>query len=597
MKKLFPYGRVVVDWETDGLSAYDGARPFICGMEDEAGNVLKYRRGDAGWWKVKSIFESEKVGKIAHNLKFEKKMAWHEGWNPRGRWWDTMARAVLVNEYTPLSLDALSTRYFDAPPKDVVKNWIEANKRRFKKEHGRDPNYSDVPKDLLEPYLEGDLDRCLKLEWLLGPLVDKDPQLEPLFRMECELASEIAEMEDHGLWIDVPYVRAMLKRFEPELGALRDKLGSLAGVSFNPNSPAQLSRVLEALGYDTGDRGKPTEKDPEGLMSTDAELLELLPPNAFVDTLLRYRTIQKIVSTYLIPFTQIHGEVLHGSLWQFGKDKAIVTGRLSSSDPNLQNIPGAGSRGITRPLLRELGPAVRRAIVPPPGHDFLFFDFKQIEMVIFSCQAGDPQVVDFIKKGGDVYVAHGKLALGAHAFDGLSGDDYKAKRASAKELILSFVYGMGIRRFAQKVNISFQEAKSRRDAYFRNSPATKRMMLETTRDLLVHGFVRDLFGRKYHVPRDFAYKAVNALCQGPAATVMKRGILRMRALKALGAKPVLTVHDELIVAAPKNRVREIAEEGKRLMEEPVGVLPVPIKVDVEWSEHNWSDKKKIPGLE
>jgi len=586
-KKPFPYGKVVVDYETDGLDPYIGSRPFIAGLEDEAGNVIKARPGEPAWNRiVKPIIEDPNIEKVSHGSKFEIKMSKHSGMTPRGKFHDTMALAVLTNEYQRLSLGWLSEKHLKDKSKDIVQDWLKANARSIKKARGREPNYTDVPKWLLEKYLEGDLDKTLRLFWCWYDRVQKDNA--DLYEMETDLAYDIAEMEDHGIWIDMPFCIEQVKRFTPMRDELIQKMIDLAGVKFNPGSRIQLDEVLSFMDINI------EEKNKDGTMKTQEKYLEPFGDNEFIATLLRWRAVNKILGTYLVPFTQkANGNVIHGNIWQYGRDDAIVTGRLSSSGPNLQNIPGVGSRGILKDLLVELAPAVRRSIIPPPGHAMVFFDYKQIEMIIFTCLAGDPQAIADLKKGEDVYIAHGKLLLGKNAFDGVNKFEYKKRRALAKEISLSLVYGMGLKALARKLKTTMFSAKRRKDTYFNNSPSTRRFMISTTRDLLQNGYVKDIYGRKYHVPKEQAYKSVNGICQGTSATAMKKGILAARPLRDIGARPMLTVHDELIVTCPINKVKEVAQEGKKLIESQDWPFEVPLRVDVEWSDKSWADKMEL----
>lgn len=579
--KPFPTGRVCLDYETTSLQPYEGGRPFVVGLEDEAGNVKKLSPQDP---VVKRLIEDPRIEKICHGSKFELKHSYHLGFNPKGKFHDTMCKAVLVNEYQKINLDDLSKKWLNDDSKGIVQEWLKANAGRIRRETGREPNYSDVPTELLHTYLEGDLDKTLKLDWLWRG-VEADPKLGKLYGMETDLAWELAEMEDVGFRIDLPYVRQKIGELEPESDRIERELWDMAGVRFNPAAPRQLSEVLEGLEIDTG------EKNKDGSMRTRFELLAALDPHPFIDKLVRWRGIRKIVGTYLKPFTQkaVGDDTVHGTLWQFGQDDAIVTGRLSSSDPNLQNMPGGGRS--TNKVLQELGPIVRRAIIPPKGHALVFFDYKQIEMVIFTDYSGEQQTIDDIKRGVDIYVAHGKMLLGETAFDGVDKDEFKRRRFKAKEMCLSLIYGQGLSSFAKKAKISMLEARKRRDAYFTRSPRTRQFMIQLSAKLLQNGFVEDVFGRRYHVPRELSYKATNGVCQGSAATIMKQGILSARPLKALGFRPMFPVHDELIGICPINNVKEVIEAGKELLADRKS-FRLPIEVEAAWSDKSWADKKE-----
>lgn len=545
------------------------------------GNIVKAGPGDPEWHKIVKVFEDPKVEKIAHGAKYEIKQSRHLGIKPAGRFHDTMALAILVDEYQKINLDALSQKYLQDNSKGIVQAWLKANTARIRRETGREPNYKDVPPELLKTYLDGDLDKTMRLSWLWKSVEQEFPDL---YRMETELAWDAAEMEDLGIRIDMPFVQREIRRLVPEQRLLERRMFDMVGATFNPASRFELGDALLAQGLDTGVRNK------DESMKTDFKTLEQMDPHPFMDVLIRWRGIQKIVGTYLVPFTQMAvGDTVHGSLWQYGQDEGIVTGRWSSSDPNLQNVPGGGRS--TNKVLLELGPIVRRAIIAPPGHALVMFDYEKQEMVIFTCYANDHRAMKDLENGVDPYIAQGKLLYGPNTFNGLAGEEYKRKRFNAKELCLSLIYGMGLKSMARRLKVPLGEARNLRNSYFAASPATREFMTSTIRDLLVNGHVEDAFGRRYHVPQGLAYKAVNAKCQGSGATVTKKGLIRARQLKSLGFRPMMPVHDELVGIVPVENLDECMYEGVRLLRDTES-FPIPIEVSASYSLTNWADKKE-----
>lgn len=579
--KIFPSTKiVVVDFETDGLSPYEGCRPFIAGCEDFEGTVKFYRPEESNWKEFVKIMEDPTIEKIAHGSKFEIKMCQHMGIKVAGKWNDTMGLSVLVNEYQPINLDALSKNLLKENYKGAVQDWLKVNKKVFIKEYGREPNYSDVPSEILEPYLEKDLDCTLKLFAMWHKYVIT--YFPYLYELETELAWRVVEMEDRGICIDLLYCYKKINELRKLQGTLEQEIYNAAGVTFNLASPKQVGQVLVALGA--------VDYDEDGKIDTSYDTLKLqMTKHPFISSFITWRTLAKMIDTYLVPFTQkTCGNILHPSFWQYGKDKAIVTGRFSATSPNTQNIP-KGIRG-DKDALHKLGDVVRRAVIPRPGNALIFFDFKQIEMVIFTCATGDKELIDAVKTGEDVYTANAKKFYGAKVFDGLTQEEKKKKRYDSKELSLSLIYGMGVRKFALKVGKSFQEARFMKNQYFAELPKTRQFIMKCQTDVLTQGYVKDIFGRKYHVPTAMAYKAVNAYCQGTAATVMKRAILKSPALLKYQCYPIITVHDELIMEVPIENVEVVAREGKKLFEE-LDLLPAPIRVDVDVSYSNWAEKK------
>lgn len=572
--------RVFVDYETNGLSPYKGDRPFIAGLEDTAGQVKICRQGTPDWNVFRRVMEDPKIEKVAHNKKFEIKMSKHSGIKVAGKFHDTMALSVLINEYQPINLNDLSKTFFKESHKGSVQDWLKENKRAFVGEYGREPDYSDVPEEILVPYLEKDLDCTIKLFVMWHDHVQKF--FPYLYDLETSLTERVVEMEDRGIRIDIPYCERTIRKLRIMQEKLEKEIYMAAGCSFNLASPKQVGQILTSLGA--------ADYDEDGKVDTSYDTLKLqMEKHPFIKSFITWRTLAKMIDTYLVPFTQkVHGETLHPSFWQFGKDKAIVTGRFSATDPNMQNIP-KGIRG-DKDALHELGDVVRKAIIPREGHALMFFDYKQIEMVIFTCATGDLDLIKAIRNGEDAYTANAKRFYGAKVFDGLTPEERKKKRYDAKELSLSLIYGMGVRKFAAKTKKPFDEARFLKNKYFAELPKTRELIMGLQSKLLSQGYVKDIFGRKYHVPTAMAYKAVNAYCQGTAATIMKRAILKAPALRKYGAFPIITVHDELIMEVPLEYVAKVAVEGRKLFEEN-DLLATPVRVDVEVSYTNWAEKK------
>ena len=583
--------KIVLDFETNGLRPYDGSRPFIVGMETEDGKVMLARPGDKvrikdiqeyNWVKFETLVQSPLVDKICHNAKFEIKHTKHLGLTPKGKFHDTMALSVLINEYWPTNLGWLSGKHLKDFTKDIIQNWLKANKRSFKKEHGRNPNYSDVPKELLEKYLEGDLDKTLRLFWLFYPVIEKNPKLLKLYNMETDLAHDIANMEDRGVAVDIDRCYAAIKELKPRQKELADKIFNRCGFKFNLASPAQLGDIFEQLDIDTGERtatGKP---------KTSYDLLSrLMDKHPFINDFITWRTINKILATYIVPFTQISkAGQLHPEFWQYGKDRAIVTGRLSSW---FHTLPSRAKND--NPELIKIGNLVKQCIIPRPGKAFVFFDFKQIEMRIFAHYTKEKELINKIKAGVDPYLATAHILFGKKFMDNLKGEKFDTWRDRAKQVSLAFIYGMGIDLLAHNLKYTRQEASDIKRKFFNALPHARELSMSMQRDILSKGYCEDIFGRRYHVPTDMCYKGVNAICQGSAATIMKQTILKSRQLQQYTAYPFLTLHDEIGLECDIDMVDTVCREGKKLLEDNT-TFSVPLNVDVEVSYTNWKEKTK-----
>jgi DNA polymerase-1 len=583
----FSSGWVAFDYETTGLRVWHGeARPFLLGLEDEEGNVLLARPGTREWGRAKMILGDKRTKKVGWNVKYDLSVSVNEGIKVEGEIHDAMLMCYMNYEYEQdLKLKGVGKRHFGREPQNeqTVRAYLSALRRKAKPEDKHKVNYSCLPKAMVEPYLEEDLDLTLMAKWKFGHVV-KGPQ-ERVYEVERELIPNVVELERWGINIDIPYCKRMLKELGPRKKALEKKMYDIAGVKFNQNSIPQLSSVLLSLGIKTG------EQSANGNMPTGVEELRPFANHEFVKTLMGWRSIQKIDSTYFQPFidNNIDG-IIHPSFWPFGSEEGgIKTGRFSCTDPNFQNIPGGG-RGKNVEMDRDPG-LVRRAVVPRPGYVFLFADYSQIEFRIFACHVGDPGILKDLRNGVDFHTANAYRLFGKGCMDGKTKDEIKRIRFQAKELNFSFIFGMGVARCAARMGVDIMEARRLKGKFFNEVPQARDFLMKSQADLLRDGEVVDQFGRAYHVPKELCYKAANVLCQGPAAIVMKRGINRtFKNLRGMDAHPFITVHDELGVEVRRDKVWE----AKNLLVEGLEdktTFPVDILVDVTVAEKSWADKK------
>ena len=584
MPKPFSSGRVAFDYETTGLRVWHGeARPFLLGLEDEEGNILLARPGTNNWRMALKILADPKLEKVGWNVKYELGVSAKENITVNGKVHDAMLMCYMNYEYEKdLKLKSVGKRHFEREPENeqTVKAYISALKRKGNK----DANYSDLPPQMVEKYLEEDLDLTLMCNWKFGH-VENGTQSE-VYEIERSLIPNVVELEKWGIHIDVPYCKRMLKELGPKKMALEKRMYKLAGIKFNQSSTVQLSQVLQSLDIPTGDMNE------RGLVPTNIESLRMHSENQFVSTLLEWRSIQKIDSTYFQPFIEnnIDG-IIHPSFWPFGSEKGgIKTGRFSCTNPNFQNIPG-GNRGANVEMSKDPG-LVRRAITPREGYVFLFADYKQIEFVIFACNVGDESILNDLRNGMDFHTANAYRMFGRNCMEGKSEQERKKLRFQAKELNFSFIFGMGVNRCAARMGTTIEKARELKGKFFNEVPQARDFLLKSQADLLRDGYVVDQFGRRYHVPRDMCYKAANVLCQGPAAIVMKRGINKtFNNLKGLDAHPFITVHDELGVEVRKDVVWDVKHILVESMEDSE-TFPVNITVDVSVAEKSWADKKE-----
>ncbi|HKQ58990.1 MAG TPA: DNA polymerase, partial [Candidatus Eisenbacteria bacterium] len=377
--------------------------------------------------------------------------------------------------------------------------------------------------------------------------------------IEHPLIPVLLAMERAGVAIDVPQLEAMAAEAGREIERLRGELLEVAGADVNLESGSQVAKVLfETLQL------KPGGRTPSGALSTRSDVLEELATlHPFPARLLEYRALTKLKSTYLDTLPRAadprDGRV-HTSYGQAG----ATTGRLSSSNPNLQNIP----------MRTEQGRAIRRAFVAPPGHLLVGADYSQIELRIMAHLSGDPQLIEAFATGQDVHESTARRIFGI-----ASGPLDPALRSRAKIVNFGVMYGMGARSLSQQMGIPLGEAQSFIAGYFRVFARVREYIDATIQEARVRGYVETLFGRRVYLPqltggeggvRAAAERiAINAPIQGSAADLMKLAMIRVhRVLKQhrASARLLLQVHDELLLEARSEEVDAVSELVRTEME-------------------------------
>lgn len=617
------HGVLAIDYETDGLDPERGARPFLVGCEDERGRVRMWEIGGPGphgsydWdgprhrylqhgtpEALKRAVNDPKVDKLAHNAKFELRMSRALGWAPRGKWHDTMQQAPLDNEYQRLGLDKLSQSHFGTthPESVTIWKWIDkenANRRKVRRAqlreiHGKldakqikyllelDPPteatfkdfYLDcrAHKELMVRYLEKDLDDTLRLYWFY-----RKP-MRALYREPCaverRLVKHVARIEDDGIRVDVPYIQERVDHYTPIIHASEDRLCELAGSpNFNPNSPPQVMAVLRKRKIDVASTGKDILKPFE-------------TKDDFVNELLNFREKTKVVGTFFQNLLDKQvGGFIHASFWQNGQLEGVPirTGRFSCSNPNLQNIPKR----------TEMGREVRRAFIPRDGFDLYAIDYRQIEPKLMAHYANDQRLIEEFASGIDPYIIVGEFLFGEKLHD------KHPLRNQAKIITLAILYGMGVGLMAERLGIDSFLARGMRSKYFETFPQVRKLTNDCQVELARYGYVEDIFGRRYRVPRGLGYKSINAKIQGTAAGVIKRAMVRVgdeierRYRKSLGVKIVSQVHDELLIEAPQSFAGKLAMKRCAELMEDRTTFSLPLVVSAEVGCPSWADKKKF----
>jgi DNA polymerase-1 len=394
------------------------------------------------------------------------------------------------------------------------------------------------------------------------------------------------DIERAGIRIDGPALAAQSQNIDRELAVLAARIYDQTGEEFNIASPKKLGEILfDKLGFRTESIRRTTKT---GAQSTSFEVLdELALSHELPRLILEWRALQKLKGTYIDALPQLVDPET-GRVHTCFNQAVAATGRLSSSDPNLQNIP----------IRTELGREIRRAFIADPGHVLISADYSQIELRVLAHLSEDDALIDAFRRGEDI---HDRTA--AKVFGRESGLDPHELRRRAKIINYALLYGKQAFTLARDIGVTREEAQSFIDAYFAGFPSVRRFIEQVLANARDSGVVKTMFGRRrlvpdlssrnYQVRSEAERRVMNFPIQGSAADILKRAMIDVHA--ALGAatggraRMILTVHDELLFEAPKEAARETAALVKDLMSKAVP-LNVPLDVDVGVGE-NWKEAK------
>ena len=441
-------------------------------------------------------------------------------------------------------------------------------------------SFCDLPPDAVVTFCNERSDLALQLA---GPLRDRlaDTALEPLYReLELPLVPVLAAIEREGVRVDTQHLQHMSAALDTQLGALQRDIHALAGVSFNINSPKQLAEVLfEKLQLPSSRRtGKTRAASTSVAVLEELALVHDLPRKV-----LDWRSLQKLKGTYADALPQLVDPET-GRVHTSFNQAVAATGRLSSSDPNLQNIP----------IRTELGREIRAAFVAAEGAVLISADYSQIELRVLAHLAGDDSLIAAFERGDDI---HDQTALKVFGAD--SGLDPHELRRRAKIINYALLYGKTAFTLARDIGVNQAAAQAFIDAYFDGFPGVRRYIEETVARARETGYVSTMFGRRRAVPdlaspnrqvRGAAERAtVNLPIQGTAADILKRAMIDIHGNLPAGAAMILTVHDELLFEVPEARAETVADFVRDRMEH-AAALAVPLTVDVGIGR-NWKQAK------
>ncbi|MEB2311479.1 MAG: DNA polymerase I [Sorangiineae bacterium] len=513
------------------------------------------------------VLADASVKKTGHNLKYDESVLIRHGLPLAGVVFDSRLADYLIDPERRHGLKELAERELGV----VMTSYDQVTR----KTRGHQLAFEEVPLEEATPYAAADADLSLRLMERLSPRLEEAGLTRVLDELELPLSSVLAEMERVGVLVDTERLRAQGERVDRELTLLEQQAHQLAGREFNVNSPRQLETLLfDELRLQPLKRTKTSR-------STDAETLEALSSeHALPGVILELRQLAKLKGTYIDALPRLVNPET-GRIHTSWEQAVAATGRLSSTDPNLQNIP----------IRTALGRAIRAAFVAPPGTELVSADYSQIELRVLAHLSRDPVLLDSFQKGEDI---HARTAM--EIFELPPSELTPEHRRRAKAVNFGVIYGQGDSGLAKSLGISRAEASSFIAAYFRRYEGVRRFMDDTLAEARLAESVRTLFGRRRLVPdlksgnralRLAAERiAMNTPIQGTAADLLKLAMLKLAHPATPGARMVLTVHDELVFEVPTGEVPRAIEEIRAAME---GVAPfnVPLVVDIghgaDWS--------------
>jgi DNA polymerase-1 len=579
LKNLMKQKEVCFDTETTSVDANncelvgmsfswkEGEAYYVPIPENQAGAkfILK---------EFKPFFENNQVLKIGHNLKYDiTVLKWYD-MEVLGPIFDTMIAHYLINPDMKHNMDELSETYLGYRPIS-----IEA---LIGKKGKNQKSMRDIPIEDAAPYANEDADITYRLYKLFKEKVEESDELKKLFyEVEMPLVSVLARMEFAGVKIDREALSNFSKELERIIVNLEKEVYELAGQEFNIGSPKQLGVILfEELKIDP----KP-KKTKSGQYSTNEEtLLKYEHEQPIVSKLLEYRQVVKLKSTYVDALPELinpKSERIHTTYMQ----AVAATGRLSSQNPNLQNIP----------IRTELGRRTREAFIPTDEEHIIFAaDYSQIELRLIAHLSQDEAMVKAFNEGEDIHAA-----TAAKVFDVEPEEVTREMRSKAKVVNFGIIYGISAFGLSQRINVSRAEASDLIKNYFAKYPGIKAYMDESIAFAREHGYVETILKRRRYLKdingrnptvRGFAERnAINAPIQGSAADMIKVAMVRIDEVfkrRDFKSKMILQVHDELVFDALRSELDIIKPIVEKEMMSAFSGLSVPMKVDMDTGE-NW----------
>ena len=577
VEKMMKQEIVAFDTETEGLNALETDIVGISfSWQKGIGYYLPIKNNKSVHEKsfeiLKPFFESTEIIKVGHNIKFDIQVLHKYNVKVSSPIYDTMVAHYLINPDMRHNLDTLSESYLNYSPISIESLIGKKGKNQI--------SMRDVSIDKITDYASEDSDITLQLKSIFDKEIEVNNLSKIFYDIEIPMINVLSEMETEGIKIDTSYLEKLDKEFEEDLEKLKKEIFKKSGEEFNLNSPKQLGEIL----FDKLKLVSKPKKTKTGQYSTSEEVLSSLAnDHKIIEDILEWRSLDKLQNTYV---KSLPNEVssltnrVHSSFNQ----TVTTTGRLSSNNPNLQNIP----------IRTANGQKIRRAFIPR-GSDYILMaaDYSQIELRVIASMSNEKNMIDAFVNNQDI---HTMTASKIYNVD--PENVTREQRGNAKTVNFGIIYGVSAFGLSQQTDLNRSESKVMIDNYFLNYPGLKKYMSDQIDFARNNGYVETIMGRRRYLQNinsqnnmlrsSSERNAINAPIQGSAADIIKIAMININSelkKQSLKSKMLLQVHDELVFDVHKSEKDQIKDIVKTTMESAVK-LKVPLKIDLEFGK-NW----------
>ena len=577
VEKMMKQEIVAFDTETEGLNALETDIVGISfSWQKGIGYYLPIKNNKSAHEKsfeiLRPFFESTEIIKVGHNIKFDIQVLHKYNVKVSSPIYDTMVAHYLINPDMRHNLDTLSESYLNYSPISIESLIGKKGKNQI--------SMRDVSIDKITDYASEDADITLQLKSFFDKEIEVNNLGKIFYDIEIPMINVLSEMETEGIKIDTSYLEKLDKEFEEDLEKLKKEIFKKSGEEFNLNSPKQLGEIL----FDKLKLVSKPKKTKTGQYSTSEEVLSSLAnDHKIIEDILEWRSLDKLQNTYV---KSLPNEVssltnrVHSSFNQ----TVTTTGRLSSNNPNLQNIP----------IRTANGQKIRRAFIPR-GSDYILMaaDYSQIELRVIASMSNEKNMIDAFVNNQDI---HTMTASKIYNVD--PENVTREQRGNAKTVNFGIIYGVSAFGLSQQTDLNRSESKVMIDNYFLNYPGLKKYMSDQIDFARNNGYVETIMGRRRYLQNinsqnnmlrsSSERNAINAPIQGSAADIIKIAMININSelkKQSLKSKMLLQVHDELVFDVHKSEKDQIKDIVKTTMESAVK-LKVPLKIDLEFGK-NW----------